>query len=90
MPQVTIRMLRNPAKSIGCPLLEGETGPVEPSLAERLMALNLAVNVEQPKQIHGVPDATKIMADEAAPLPEETKPDEPALPVTSRKTKLTP
>lgn len=72
MSKVVIHMLRNAAKSHGCPLGEGDTGAVDPSLAQQMVALGIAVEVEQPKPIRGVPEAPKIMAEEAAPLPVET------------------
>lgn len=43
-----IQLLRNPAKSLGCNLREGETGEVEDSLGKILVKSNLAVSLDPP------------------------------------------
>lgn len=48
-----ITMLRNAAKSFGCSLNEGETGEVDDTLAEELIARKLAVAVGEPKKVKG-------------------------------------
>jgi len=45
-------MLRNPAKSLGCELMEGETGDVNDDLANRLISQNIAV--ASPEEIKAV------------------------------------
>jgi hypothetical protein len=74
MATTNITMFRNPAKAFGCHLLEGETGPVEEALAKQLVALRLAVDVDQPKQIQGVPDSPKITGAEPAAFAESAPP----------------
>ena len=61
MSQTTVKMLRNPAKSMGCQLLEGETGEVVSDLADILVANGLAV-VAIPDEIKAVPDPPSIAA----------------------------
>lgn len=61
-----IQLLRNPAKSLGCKLREGETGEVEDSLGKILVKSNLAVSLEPS------PD-TSMKAVPAAPAISEAK-----------------
>jgi hypothetical protein len=71
MTKTTIKMLRNPAGSIGCQLLEGETGEVGSELADMLVASGLAV-VAVPDEIKAVPDPPSIVAPKQSttgPLP---------------------
>ncbi len=52
-----ITMLRNAAKHVGCPLMEGETGEVENEIAERLVSTGIAILVTQEvKAIAKTPD----------------------------------
>ena len=62
MSTTKIAMLRNPAVSLGCKLMEGETGEVETSLADMLVRIGIAVAIETPKTINGVPSAPEIVA----------------------------
>jgi hypothetical protein len=61
MSKTTVKMLRNPANSMGCQLLEGETGEVGSDLADMLIAKGLAV-VAIPDEIKAVPDPPSIVA----------------------------
>jgi hypothetical protein len=61
MSKTTVKMLRNPAKSMGCQLLEGETGEVGSDLADMLVASGLAV-VAIPDEIKAVPSPPSIVA----------------------------
>lgn len=78
MATTKITMLRNPAVSLGCDLKEGETGDVEPALADVLVQKNIAVVVNLPKVIHAIPDTPAIVADavetEAEEVAEITEP----------------
>lgn len=89
MSQVTITMLRNPAKSFGCPLFEGDTGPVDSALARQLVSLGLAVEAGPLKQVRGVPESPTIMAEERGPAPAESAatPEESAMPAADRQSK---
>jgi hypothetical protein len=51
-----ILMLRNAAASFGCKLTEGETGDVDKSLAEALIARGIAVSAE----IKAVPEKPNV------------------------------
>ena len=61
MSKTTVKMLRNPAKLLGCQLLEGETGEIGSDLAEILVSKGLAV-VAIPDEIKAVPDPPLIVA----------------------------
>lgn len=78
MQTTKVTMLRNPASSAKCNLSEGETGDVPSSQAEWLIAMGLAVLVDTPKEIKGVPDRPSLVAVEnkngAIELIPETKP----------------
>jgi len=45
---VKVRMLRNPAASIGCRVAEGETGEVPDNLGRQLVSQGLAVCIDPP------------------------------------------
>ena len=66
-----IQLLRNPAKSLGCKLSEGESGDVDDSLGRILVKANLAVSLEPPPV---VPVAPVIKAVPASPVISEAKP----------------
>lgn len=70
MANCTVKMLRNPAVSLKCPLHEGETGELDQGLAEQLQRMNLAVIVAMPKSIKAVPSEPAIKADDAEAVPE--------------------
>jgi len=56
-----IIMLRNPAKTYGCPLMEGETGEVDDKLATALIDAKIAeVAPAEEKVVKGVPKAPSI------------------------------
>lgn len=63
-----IELLRNPAAAFGCDLVEGETGDVDASLAETLIARGIARAVE-PKTLKGVSEEPAIAGDKSA-MPE--------------------
>lgn len=44
-----VKMLRSPAKDLGCSLMEGETGEVQQSVGERLVAFGIAECLDDPK-----------------------------------------
>ena len=73
-----ITLLRNPAASYGCSLLEGETGDVSTSLGEQLVAIGVAVALVSdepkylPKKVKGVPKNPEI-AKAVQPTIAETK-----------------
>jgi hypothetical protein len=56
-----ILMLRNPSRSYGCDLMEGETGEVEDSLANKLIDAKIAepAPVEE-KKVKGVAKTPEI------------------------------
>jgi len=45
---VKVRMLRNPAASVGCRVAEGETGEVPDNLGRQLVSQGLAVCLDPP------------------------------------------
>lgn len=45
-----VTMLRNPAKALGCSLLEGQTGEVDDKLAEQLIGAGIAVPAADAKK----------------------------------------
>lgn len=88
-----VTMLRNPAKSLGCSLMEGQTGPVDQGLANELVRLKIAIVIEQPKPteqlkpklIQAVPEAPSIVA-AAVEVPEPVTEQ----PVPSKQTRQKP
>lgn len=48
-----ITMLRNPARSLECNLLEGQTGEVDDKLAEQLVKAGIAVPAAETKKLEG-------------------------------------
>jgi len=68
-----VKMLRNPAKSLGCSLMEGSTGEVDKELGEMLVRCKLAVDVTPPEQlktIEAVPEEPAISGvPESTPAP---------------------
>lgn len=75
--QAVVTMLRNASKSLGCPLMEGKTGPVDSALAKELVRLGVAVEIEPPKEIRGVPNAPQIMAGVPSESASPEKQDDP-------------
>lgn len=49
-----ITMIRNAAKSLECPLKEGESGEVPDELAHTLIGMHVAVLFTRPEKLKGV------------------------------------
>jgi NAD-dependent oxidoreductase involved in siderophore biosynthesis len=68
-----IKLLRNPASSFGCELLEGETGEVSDVIAKSLVARGVAVVVETPKKLQGVAESASIAEAKPAKVSAKSK-----------------
>ena len=72
-----IKLLRNPADSLGCRIAEGESGEIDDAIGRQLVSLGIAIEIEQPKPapvVRAVPDEPAI-AESKAP---EIAPAKPA------------
>lgn len=65
-----VTMLRNPARQLGCPLTEGQTGEVPEKLGKQLVESGLAVCLE----IKAVPAKPAIAEAAAVEISAEAKP----------------
>lgn len=74
-----VKMLRNPSKTLGCSLMENQTGEVDPALGSNLVALKIAVDVtpvELPKAVEAVPEEPAVIGvteSAAEPVPAPKK-----------------
>lgn len=72
-----VKLLRNPSDRFGCKLKEGETGEVPKDVADSLVKLGIAVEIESPSVVKAVPEKPAIAEAEAPEIkavPEEPKP----------------
>ena len=44
-----VKLLRNPADSLGCRIAEGEMADIDDPIGTRLVSLGIAIEIEQPK-----------------------------------------
>ena len=87
-----VKILRNPAASVGCPLVEGQTGDVPSNLGRQLVANGLAVCLDpKPEPIKAIPDKPAIAEaakPEIAATPKQYQPKKkkkPVINVTQKK-----
>ena len=86
-----VRMIRNPAASVGCPLVEGQTGTIPDNLGRRLVSQGLAVCLDPaPEPIRAIPEKTAIAEVAkpeitATPKRYEPKKKKPVINVTQNK-----
>lgn len=73
-----ITMLRNPAKSLGYELTEGQTADVPDGVGQSLIAIGIAIGI--PDEIKAVPETTAVIgvpeADQISATEEPAQPTE--------------